>query len=68
MNAPSSIPCPNPAITVHCSVCDGTNVKRDAHAEWNDELQMWELSNVYDDAFCDDCGCAVSLIERLITA
>lgn len=51
-------------ITVHCSNCGGQNVKRDAHAEWNPELQLWELSAVYDDWDCDDCGHSVSVYDH----
>ena len=55
-------------VSVHCATCNSENVKRDAHAEWNPELQIWELSNTYDDFFCDDCGHDVSTYERAIEA
>ena len=55
-------------VSVHCSNCNGEKVKRDAHAEWNAEEQIWELSNTYDDFFCDDCGHDVSTYERAIEA
>ena len=51
-------------ITIHCPICDGQNVKRDAFAEWNPELQMWEIAQVFDAGFCDDCGHEVSLVEK----
>lgn len=53
------------SFAVHCCSCDGQNVKRDAHAVWNEKLQIWELSNTYDDFFCDDCGHEVSVIEKV---
>lgn len=54
-------------VTVHCSNCGGENIKRDAHVEWNSELQTWELSNTYDDFYCDDCGHDVTTYERAIS-
>lgn len=54
-------------ITVHCSTCSGQNVKRDAHAEWNPELQQWDLSTVYDEWDCDDCGHSVSVYEQAVS-
>ena len=27
-------------ITIHCANCDGQNIKADAYADWNDELQQ----------------------------
>lgn len=53
-------------FSVHCSNCGGQNVRRDAHAEWNPELQQWELSAVYDAWDCDDCGHSVSVYEQAV--
>ncbi|RYG90045.1 hypothetical protein EU803_15635 [Loktanella sp. IMCC34160] len=54
-------------LRVCCETCGGTNVKRDAFAEWNEELQLWELADLFDKgSFCDDCGCETSLIEVAI--
>ena len=36
----------------------------DACARWNVEMQQWDLSHVYDDTTCDDCGIDVSAEER----
>ena len=55
-----------PDITVRCGTCDGENVRRDAYAEWNVELQQWELATVFDQAVCEACGCECSLIEKEI--
>lgn len=60
------MPYENP-VTVHCSNCGGENVKRDAHAEWNPELQTWELCSTYDDFYCEDCGHDVSTYERAVS-
>lgn len=54
-----NMPYENP-ITVHCSNCGGQNVKAAAFAEWNPELQMWELAATFDDRSCEDCGHSVT--------
>lgn len=51
-------------IQIYCSHCKGTNVMRDAWAEWNVELQQWELGNVFDAGFCEDCDGEARLEER----
>jgi hypothetical protein len=38
-----------------CSHCGSENVLLDAWAAWNIETQSWELANVFDAAFCEDC-------------
>ncbi len=38
-----------------CRNCGSTNIKIDAWAEWNEETQEYELSQTFDDAFCEDC-------------
>lgn len=57
---------PAPAVTIHCATCGSENVRRDASAEWNAELQMWEIVTVFDVADCEDCGTETSLIEKQI--
>ena len=44
-----------PFIVV-CPNCGSDNVTRDACTSWDPEIQDWELSAVYDDMHCDDCG------------
>ncbi len=39
-----------------CATCGSDNVRRDADATWNVELQQWELCAVYDNATCEKCG------------
>ena len=51
-------------ITIHCANCDGQNIKADAYADWNDELQQWELCSVFDHKICDDCGGECSTVEK----
>jgi hypothetical protein len=53
-------------VTIHCGACGGENVRKDAYAEWNVELQQWELSAIFDHTVCDDCGCEDSAIEKVI--
>lgn len=54
---------PEPEIRMCCATCGGENVKRDAWAEWNVELQMWELGQFFDHAACDDCGGETRILE-----
>ena len=51
-------------ITIHCPRCRGESILADACARWNVEMQQWDLSHVYDDTTCDDCGIDVSAEER----
>lgn len=51
-------------ITMICGICGGTNVRRDADAMWNDELQTWEIAGLYDNATCDDCGKNTRIEEK----
>jgi hypothetical protein len=39
-----------------CSTCGSPNVVSDATATWNVERQEWELGDVCDGEFCEDCG------------
>jgi hypothetical protein len=52
-----------PKVTHKCARCGGTNVLRDAWAEWDDETQTWVLNNVFDQAYCEDCDGETSLEE-----
>lgn len=44
-----------PPVEMVCSQCGGRNVRRDAWADWDVELQAWTLGAVFDNAHCDDC-------------
>lgn len=44
-----------PRVQVVCGCCRSVNVMRDAWAEWNVEVQKWDLGNVFDNGFCNDC-------------
>lgn len=52
-----------PKIKIVCSHCGGENVMRDAYAAWNPETQQWELGNVFDQGYCEDCGGEATLDE-----
>jgi hypothetical protein len=51
-------------ITIHCKYCRGTNVTRDSVSRWRVETQTWEVTTVFDNADCDDCGGESRLVER----
>ncbi len=38
-----------------CGQCGSEDVKRDAWAEWNPDTGSWELENVFDAAYCQNC-------------
>jgi len=50
-------------VRMICRYCGSENVMRDAWAIWNVTLQEWELDNVFDAAFCEDCGNPTSIDE-----
>lgn len=52
------------AIEIVCSECGGLDVLRDAWASWNPDTQQWELDNVFDVVWCNDCESNTSLSER----
>lgn len=52
------------AIKIVCSNCGSSDVLRDAWASWNTQTQQWELENVFDEAWCDNCAGSTSLIEE----
>lgn len=51
-------------IEIACDWCAGTDVARDAWAEWNVERQEWVLGLVTDDGWCFRCECARGLVGR----
>ena len=50
-----------------CRTCGGSNVMRDAWAEWDDEAQAWGLGPIFDHAHCDDCGGETRIKEVPLT-
>lgn len=56
-------------VQICCKTCGGQNVKRDAWASWDPDIQEWVLEQVFDAGHCDDCGGETSLTtEPLPTA
>ncbi len=54
---------PEPPIAIICSRWRGQDVKRDAFATWNPELQMWGVCAIRGGEHCEGCDDAVSLEE-----
>ena len=38
-----------------CKYCGSPEVVADASVRWDEEVQEWIISSVYDDVFCDEC-------------
>ena len=52
------------ALIYVCETCRGTNVHRDAWADWDPKTQAWELGDAtFDYAICDDCDGETHLDE-----
>ena len=51
-------------MQVCCKTCGGQNVKRDAWASWDPDIQEWVLEQVFDAGHCDDCDGEASLTEE----
>ena len=41
---------------IHCDRCGGEEISCDAAARWCEESRAWEISGLFDDTDCDDCG------------
>lgn len=52
------------ATKMTCQHCGSTNVKRDAWAVWNPELDMWEIDELFDHAYCEDCDGQTAIVEE----
>lgn len=59
-------PDPPERIAIVCSHCGSYSVMRDAWAVWDTENQEWELANVFDQGYCEDCGGEATLQEEEI--
>lgn len=51
------------AVDIICSHCGSRDVRRDAYAAWNTTTQTWELSAVFDQGYCEQCGGEAHLTE-----
>lgn len=43
-------------MIMRCSRCHSTDVRRDGIACWNPSRQQWELIDVLDHGWCEECG------------
>lgn len=54
---------PDLGVTARCCDCHSEDVQRQCWSRWNSELQMWEVDQLEDKAFCNGCHSATDLIE-----
>lgn len=47
-----------------CVKCGGDNVGHDATVKWDVEKQAWDISGIFDNSFCDDCGDDIDIKEE----
>lgn len=48
-----------------CATCGSEAVKVDAWVRWNEDFQDWEIDDVFEDSWCDECEgeCTINDIE-----
>lgn len=51
-------------IKITCSTCGSDDVRRDAWAEWDIDLQKWVLGTVFDAGHCESCEGESRLVEE----
>lgn len=47
-----------------CETCGSENVWKDATACWSPEIQEYELRQIFDEEWCDDCDSKTNIIEK----
>ena len=47
-----------------CSKCGSEDVVVDAYVKWNPEKDDWEIDNVFDYCFCNECEQECDLIDE----
>lgn len=57
---------PDLGETIHCSDCGSEDILRDGWASWDSELQIWEVSDLQDHAWCNSCDSEAKLATRPI--
>jgi uncharacterized protein DUF3768 len=60
---PKSGPKPIAELPI-CQLCGSDRVVRDAWAAWNNQTQNWELSSIFDRAFCQTCEAETNIEWR----
>ena len=53
-------------IRLICSECGSTDVGRDAWAEWNEKLQMFEATHIFKQGHCFNCEGETQINEENI--
>jgi len=51
-------------LRMKCRHCGSEEVFLDAYAEWDFDLQYWKLSNVYEEAWCNQCEGETKIVEE----
>lgn len=54
---------PNPVKKV-CESCGSENVWKDANAQWSDARQEYELLDLFEPEYCNDCDAECTIIEE----
>jgi hypothetical protein len=57
-----------PKIVMVCGTCGTQNVLVDAWAEWNPKEQKWELAEVCQTVYCQECDGESSISELPFTS
>lgn len=57
---------PDLGVTIHCALCHSDDVTNQSWASWNTELQLWEATQMEDNAFCERCQSQTTLTARPI--
>ena len=55
------------AIKKVCHACGSDEVKFDAWAEWDEVDQKYELSQTFDEAFCENCAGETRVVDVQIS-
>lgn len=53
-------------IRMVCATCGSDDVLADAWASWDINSQQWELSQTFDEKYCNNCEDSCKLIEEPI--
>lgn len=47
-----------------CETCGSERVWRDANAAWDEENQCWDLLNMFQHEWCDDCDAETYIVDQ----
>jgi hypothetical protein len=51
-----------------CDYCGGVEVACDANAKWNPDRHEWDLHQVFDQMFCEECERDTEVTWKELTA